>query len=383
MPTAETPTKQAIEQWGLQRTTERIPQLIETLDTDANLRWDAAWALGKIADRTAVPHLIQALNDENPNVRKRVAYSLGEIGDTSILNVLQERQNDSDQYVQQGIEWAIETLSQAETEDERQERLERERQEQLERERQERLERKRQERERQERERIKRIQQTETIVFGSGDSGGDWTNPNLAEETVKMSKLRQLIVYADADSGLIEKFFAYANDHLGSKYLKEHVDVEFHGNSEQFDTNQYNNLNNLCRTIEVHHEEPIQEADVDDEEFTQDDDDDEISQEEIYETTEIIVFGEVGEEFEEQDHILQNSDFEHITANMSSLRQLVVYAETCNTDLLERFFAYAQEHLGSYLQEHVDVTFYGDPEQFDTKLYNNLNNLCRSVDVQQ
>lgn len=48
---------------------------------DVFARVDAAFSLGKMRDRGAVPALIGALNDPEPMVRRSVIDALGEIGD--------------------------------------------------------------------------------------------------------------------------------------------------------------------------------------------------------------------------------------------------------------------------------------------------------------
>lgn len=58
-----------------------IPDLIDILETDSNddVRWQAAWSLGRIGDQQALSHLIEALNDESQDVRWFAAWSLREI----------------------------------------------------------------------------------------------------------------------------------------------------------------------------------------------------------------------------------------------------------------------------------------------------------------
>ena len=50
-------------------------------DTDADVRQMAAFALGLLADKTAVSALTAALQDASPAVRGRSAEALGLIGD--------------------------------------------------------------------------------------------------------------------------------------------------------------------------------------------------------------------------------------------------------------------------------------------------------------
>lgn len=58
-----------------------VPDLIDVLETDYSyiVRWQAAWALGRIGDQRAVSHLIDSLTDEARDVRWFAAWSLREI----------------------------------------------------------------------------------------------------------------------------------------------------------------------------------------------------------------------------------------------------------------------------------------------------------------
>ena len=70
---------------------DKIDTLTRTLmqDPSYKVRVQAALVLGKLADRRAVPALMQALHDENETVRGVAATSLGRIGDRSAANALQ------------------------------------------------------------------------------------------------------------------------------------------------------------------------------------------------------------------------------------------------------------------------------------------------------
>lgn len=51
----------------------------------ASARRAACWVLGRMADRVAVPVLIQALDDDSPGVRREAVTSLASIGDPAAL----------------------------------------------------------------------------------------------------------------------------------------------------------------------------------------------------------------------------------------------------------------------------------------------------------
>ena len=50
-------------------------------DSNAPVRHQAAWALGIISDRNAVPALVDVLKDADKGVRQQAAWALGAIGD--------------------------------------------------------------------------------------------------------------------------------------------------------------------------------------------------------------------------------------------------------------------------------------------------------------
>lgn len=57
----------------------------------AGVRSRAAWELGQMGDRSAIPALIEALqNDENEDVRWSAAWALGKLGDKAAIPALEE-----------------------------------------------------------------------------------------------------------------------------------------------------------------------------------------------------------------------------------------------------------------------------------------------------
>jgi len=54
----------------------------------AGVRSRAAWQLGQLGDKSAVPALIETLQDENEDVRWSAAWALGELGDKSAIPAL-------------------------------------------------------------------------------------------------------------------------------------------------------------------------------------------------------------------------------------------------------------------------------------------------------
>jgi HEAT repeat protein len=59
-------------------------------DADAEIRWRAAWALGRFEEKDAVPALCQALAEENGRVRLAAAEALARMGDARAIGPLIE-----------------------------------------------------------------------------------------------------------------------------------------------------------------------------------------------------------------------------------------------------------------------------------------------------
>ena len=87
---------------------EAVPALIEALkDTDAGVREQVAWALGAIGDRRAVDGLVGALSDSAPGVRKQAAWALGVLGDSRAVSGLTKCLKDGDAGVRKQAAWAL------------------------------------------------------------------------------------------------------------------------------------------------------------------------------------------------------------------------------------------------------------------------------------
>jgi HEAT repeat protein len=87
---------------------EAVPALVEALkDSDAGVREQAAWALGAINDRRAVDGLIAALGDAVASVRKQAAWALGAISDSRAVQALMKALKDSDAGVRKQAAWAL------------------------------------------------------------------------------------------------------------------------------------------------------------------------------------------------------------------------------------------------------------------------------------
>ncbi len=62
--------------------------MISLTDTDVNIRWFAADALGKICDQRSADALHSALSDESDLVRESAALALGNLGDRRAMGAL-------------------------------------------------------------------------------------------------------------------------------------------------------------------------------------------------------------------------------------------------------------------------------------------------------
>jgi HEAT repeat protein len=87
---------------------DAVPALIEALkDTDAGVREQVAWALGAIGDHRAVDGLVHALTDSAAGVRKQAAWALGAIGDQRAVSGLMTCLKDGDAGVRKQAAWAL------------------------------------------------------------------------------------------------------------------------------------------------------------------------------------------------------------------------------------------------------------------------------------
>ena len=77
-----------------------VPHLAQALqDEDWRVRCAACWALGEIGDAQAIPPLLQALKDEDSYVRRAACWALGKIGDPQAIPPLLQALKDEDWWV--------------------------------------------------------------------------------------------------------------------------------------------------------------------------------------------------------------------------------------------------------------------------------------------
>jgi len=79
----------------------KVKRLIKELqDEDADVRSNAAYALGQIRSEDAVPALIQALQDSDAEVRYNATWALGNIGEGAVPALIQALQGPDE-----GVRW--------------------------------------------------------------------------------------------------------------------------------------------------------------------------------------------------------------------------------------------------------------------------------------
>jgi HEAT repeat protein/energy-coupling factor transporter ATP-binding protein EcfA2 len=92
--------KSAAEVLGKIRSEAAIPGLLQRLeDSDSDVRKSAVEALGQIGSEAAIPGLLQRLEHSNPFVRWRAAEALGQIGSESAIPELLQRLEHSNPFV--------------------------------------------------------------------------------------------------------------------------------------------------------------------------------------------------------------------------------------------------------------------------------------------
>src|SRR4029450_11866850 len=85
-----------------------ITALAEALkDSDADVRHQAAWALGRIRSEQSVDALIAALRDQDQEVRKQVIWAIGRIRSPKAVDALTAALKDSNTEVRRSAAQAL------------------------------------------------------------------------------------------------------------------------------------------------------------------------------------------------------------------------------------------------------------------------------------
>ena len=193
------------------------------------------------------------------------------------------------------------------------------------------------------------------IVFGHnsvGDFEQDHTlcNPGLSELTAPMPKLRNIVIYTKScDLKHIEALAQYASKYIEEEQIRKHIRLSIYGDLGNFPLDFYKVFSS-CKHVEV--------------------------------DIETIIFGSTTSTAYSSRTAWHNPDSSELTLPLSHLKQIVVYPETYNFHLLERFLTYAVNYIGQkYLRKKVEVHIYGDPDKLHQNLHNNFTNLCKDVVV--
>jgi hypothetical protein len=76
----------------------------------------------------------------------------------------------------------------------------------------------------------------------------------------------------------------------------------------------------------------------------------------------------------------RNPDTSNLMLPLNNLKQVVVYTDSYDFHLLERFFTYAINYIGQKdLKKEIEVHIYGDVEHLPDNVRNNFTNLCKGV----
>ncbi len=102
----------------------------------------------------------------------------------------------------------------------------------------------------------------------------------------------------------------------------------------------------------------------------------------IYAAVEKVVFGQHKRNPLNLRTTWLNPEIFELTRPLCGLKQIEIHVATCNVHKVKRFMTYAENYIGqSYLEQHVGVSIYGDPNSLEPDLRNMLKNVCRSVEV--
>jgi HEAT repeat protein len=81
--------------------------MVALKDSDAQVRSQAAWALGLKGDSRAVESLVEALKDTDGHTRSQAAWALGLKGDYRAVEALSAATKDDNNHVRKQATWAL------------------------------------------------------------------------------------------------------------------------------------------------------------------------------------------------------------------------------------------------------------------------------------
>lgn len=173
---------------------------------------------------------------------------------------------------------------------------------------------------------------------------------DLSHLEVPMPKLKEIIIHAPTcDRQQIESLSQYASRWLDQDRIRKRVKLSVYGAMENFPP-AFSQAFSHCRHVDI--------------------------------DTETIVFGTgTRHEYEYAAKTCwQNPDTSHLMLPLDNLKEIIVYTDSYDFHLLERFLTYAVNYVGQKdLKKEVEVRIHGDPDQLPDNIRNNFTNLCNEV----
>lgn len=219
-----------------QAVADNLAQAAESADSDA--RWKAVDAMSRLRDARMIPALVTALDDREDDIRELAAQAL------AALNWQPDQPRDHIAYAIASSDWealppfgaqAVPLLLRFV--DDGNVRVRRYIHEALE----------------------QACAQVKTLIFGD-PAGRDFdptatlVNLDVAALPYPLTKLQALLVYPDSyELLLIERFFTYAVNILGEKFLQKNVTVTVRGPAAHLDAHLLNSFKNLCKRVHEEH----------------------------------------------------------------------------------------------------------------------------------
>lgn len=196
-----------------------------------------------------------------------------------------------------------------------------------------------------------------TVLFGADASPrispATWVNPDVSGFMLPLSRLKLVRIHANTcDSRRVEAFAQYMAATLPPELLATSVTVYIDGNLTPLCLPVYK-VFSTCKKLEA--------------------------------AIDTVIFGATDTAARKYFSATtwKNPDVAGLAFPLTDLKRIIIYPDTAQSHLLERFLTYAMEYLGQHLlKRQVEVTLYGDPDGLHPNLRNNLANLCKSVKVE-
>lgn len=223
---------------GEMRNDKAVEVLLEALsDVNPDIRAAAVEALGKIGDSRAVKPLVKAVEDNNLYVCCKSVIALWEIGRAFGIDFINDINNEEQRQIISSLgeirnNRIMERLCLAK--DETSLHLQEIAFEAL-----------------------VKFCSVDTVIFGQGVLPQlplitYLLNPDVIKLTTSLSRLRAVIVDTQTyNFHQVERFITYANNYIGTDYLKNNVEVQVCGDPEKLHQNLWNLFNNFFKVVNV------------------------------------------------------------------------------------------------------------------------------------